>query len=134
MLREADVDAGETLHAPAVQLKFFVESPVYFRFDMRDRRVETEADVGFQVPEKILAVPAGLPAINDVGERVVEPVREAELLERAVDALVRVDGREVARAGDVRGFIGLRVKLDVEKFRAESPVRFIIRNQSSRVP
>lgn len=77
--------------------------------------------ISIDVAEKILAALAGLPAVNDIGESVVQAVREAELLHGIIDRFVIVHPDAVASAGHVDGVAGLGVKLDVEKLRAEAP-------------
>ena len=72
---------GVDVHARSVDLVFLVEVIVYFRLHVRNDRAETEteADIRLEVAEKILAALAGLQAVNDVGERVVQAVRQAKL-------------------------------------------------------
>src|SRR5262249_37989215 len=70
--RQPDVYPGQRLYARTVQLVFFSKSPVYVRFDVGNYCSEAHTDIGFKMPEKILPSMPRLPAINNVGQRIIQ--------------------------------------------------------------
>ena len=118
-----NIDPGEGLHARAMHLVFLVKEAVDLRFDMRNRKAEPDAGIRREVPEKILTPRAGKPAINNIAERVVEPVRKTELLDRVVESFVRVHAHALAASGDMHRVASVRIHFHVEKFRPKTPMR-----------
>ncbi|MGI8957383.1 MAG: hypothetical protein ACR2II_10785 [Chthoniobacterales bacterium] len=73
--------------------------------------------------EEIFSPLTRFPAINNIAQRVVQSVREAEGLDDAIDAFVVIHAHAVSAASHLHRGIGVRVRLHVKKFGAESPMR-----------
>ena len=104
-----------------------MEKSANIRLHMRNRGTNAEAGVRLQTSRKSRTARTGKPAINDIGQREVEPVRKAELLQRVVDPFMTIHANAVAFAGHRHRLTSLRVELDMEIFGAETPVRLFAR-------
>src|SRR6478736_692733 len=119
---EPNIHARERFYSWAVQLIFLMKCAADIRLDMRDRGAESDARVGLQMAEEIFAALSGEPAVDDVAESVIEPVRKAERLDRVADPFIVVYAHATALPRDRHRIACVGIHLHVKKFRSETPM------------
>src|SRR6266705_894016 len=84
---------------------------------------EPETDVGLKAPQKIFAAVSGKPAIDHIGQHIIEPVRNAKGIDRITHTFVPVNQRARPTSSYRNRVSSVEVEFHVKILGAKSQMR-----------